>query len=210
MQVSIPVLDSLAEAAKEFVQKVITPPLEEVGLLISDNVKLWRFKNQVNIVTKAEEYLKSKNIKTKKVSLKIMAPLLEGAAMEEEDSLQDKWAALLANTVSESSQITTNLFSHILSQLTKEDADFFDIIYNNCVTSQKTEMVTFSLMQYRAIHTDSLRKVITSTNSYIIIDNLIRLRLIKDISYQNNGTTDAQFVTLTDLGFQFMNACRTY
>ena len=110
MEVKVPALDSLAEAAKEFIQKVITPPLEEVGLILSDSIKLWRFKNQVNIVTKAEAYLKEKGIKTKKISLKILAPLLEGAAMEEEESLQDKWAALLANTVSENSQINTNLF----------------------------------------------------------------------------------------------------
>jgi hypothetical protein len=42
--------------AKNFLQKLINPPLEELGLLIADNIKLWRFKNQVKILTKAEEY----------------------------------------------------------------------------------------------------------------------------------------------------------
>lgn len=207
MKVSIPVVDSLAEAAKEFIQKVITPPLEEVGLLLSDKVKLWRFKNQVNIVNKAEAYLKANNIKTKKVSLKIMAPLLEGAAMEEEENLQDKWAALLANTVCENSQVNTTLYSHILSQLTQEDADFFEFIFNSCTTIQKSEMVTLTVKEYRVLNVDNLRQFRKNDHAYIIVDNLLRLRLVKEVKAHS---MDVELITLTDLGFQFMSVCKTY
>jgi len=51
-----PGFDLLAEAAKDFVQKVITPPLEEVGGILADKLKSYRFKNQVEILTKAEKY----------------------------------------------------------------------------------------------------------------------------------------------------------
>ena len=35
------------DLAKEFLQKLIGPSVEELGLLFSDNVKLWRLKNQI-------------------------------------------------------------------------------------------------------------------------------------------------------------------
>jgi hypothetical protein len=125
-------LKPLAEAAKDFLQKVITPTLEEVGLLMSDQVKLWRFKNQVNIVIKAERFLKEKGVKTKKVSLKVLAPLLEGASMEEDETLQEKWAALLANTVTEGTDLETTLFAHILSQMSSLDCKILSDIYSTC------------------------------------------------------------------------------
>ena len=105
MELKIQPLETLAQAAKEFLQKVVTPPLEELGLLFADSVKLWRFKNQVSILSKAENYLKEKEIKTRKVSLKIMVPLLEECSLEEDENLQDKWLFVI-----ELSYIRDNLF----------------------------------------------------------------------------------------------------
>jgi hypothetical protein len=72
VEIKIPAIDNVTEAAKDFLQKVITPPLEELGLLFSDQVKLWRFKNQVTILAKAENHLKAKGLKTRNVSLKVL------------------------------------------------------------------------------------------------------------------------------------------
>lgn len=192
MKISVPGLDALGEAAKGFIQKVITPPLEEVGLLLSDQVKIWRFKNQVKAVTKAEEYLKSKNIKTKKVNLKVMAPLLEGVAMEEEEVLQEKWAALLANTVDENSLISNStLYSSILAQLTKADAQIFDRIYDARINPSDEKGIITS-------HT------FTAENEEISVDNLIRLRLIKEITTLRYRVT---YYVPTSIGKSFLSAC---
>ncbi|OJW82200.1 MAG: hypothetical protein BGO69_16530 [Bacteroidetes bacterium 46-16] len=48
------------ELAKDFLGKLISPTIEEIGLLISDNVKLYRFKNQVNILLKAKKIVERK------------------------------------------------------------------------------------------------------------------------------------------------------
>ena len=53
------------ELAKDFVGKLIGPTIEELGLLIADNVKYFRFKNQVRILNKARKYVESRNIKTR-------------------------------------------------------------------------------------------------------------------------------------------------
>ena len=204
MEISAPLV-ALALVAKEFLQKVITPSLEETGLLIAEQVRYFRFVNEVKIAAKADQYLKSNNIDTHKVSLKVMLPLLEGASMEEEESLQDKWAALLANTVAKGSQIsTTTLYSYILSQLTKEDAEIFEIIYNNS-TQTAGSNIQMTIKNERAVHKDTFTIKGKEMQTAVSVDNLIRLRLIKEPPTHG---IDSPFVILTDLGFTFMPACR--
>ena len=203
MEINIKSLEILANAAKEFLQKVITPPLEEIGLLFADKVKYWRFKNQVNVLTKADEYLKLKGIKTRKVNIKVMAPMLEEISMEEEESMQARWAALLANTVSERSTIDTTLYAHILGQMTKSDAELFDIITYACTSVRKHDRISVTVKEYSTIHADQLMQI--NRDAHVVIDNLLRLRLIKEIS---PDSMDLGFVTLTDLGFRFISACR--
>src|SRR5829696_7046169 len=85
------------ELAKEFLGKLISPTIEETGLLISDNIKFLRFKNQVRILLKAKNYVEKNNIPIKEISIKILVPLLDKASLEEDEVLQDKWAKMLVN-----------------------------------------------------------------------------------------------------------------
>jgi hypothetical protein len=210
MEIKVPAVDNLTEIAKDFIQKIITPPLEEVGNLLADQVKLWRFKNQISIITKADQYLKNKNIHTKKVSLKILAPLLEACSLEEDQSLQDKWAALLANTSTENTLVEeSTLFVHILSQLSRKDADVFEVIYKYCTREYESNErknksdphVKITVKLDRGLPHSHLIKILK--NSDVSIDNLIRLRLLKEIDTNVLGFGT---IMLTDLGFSFMSA----
>lgn len=203
MKIEIPAIDNITSAAKEFLQKVINPPLEEVGLLFADSVKLWRFQNQVKILTKAEKILKKKGVKMRKVSLKVMTPLLEECSVEEDISMQDKWATLIANTVSEGSQLDTTLYSHILSQLTRGEAELFEVIYEHSTTTHKSEGLSTVIKGYNVLHVKNLRTTIKDFD--LKLDNLLRLRLVKDL---HSRSVDSEVVTLTDLGFRFMTTVR--
>jgi hypothetical protein len=209
MDVNIKALDNLTSAAKEFLQKVITPPLEELGLLVADQVKLYRFKNQVAILNKAEAFLKEKGVKTRKVSLKILTPLLEESSLEEEETLQNKWAALLANTVAENSKLDTTLYSHVLSQLTQKDAELFEIVYKLSTTkhtSKPDDIGKFSVTvkQNRIINLKEVKK--QRQDAELSIDNLLRLRLIKEPPPGQTNDIEMNIFMLTDLGFRFMAA----
>ncbi|KAA2215671.1 hypothetical protein [Chryseobacterium sediminis] len=54
------------EIAKDFVDKLIMPSIEETGLLVKDHITMWRFKNQVKMLNKAKDYCEKHNIKSKK------------------------------------------------------------------------------------------------------------------------------------------------
>ena len=71
------------EVARDFVDKLIMPAAEELGLLVRESVSLWWFKNQIRIPTKSKEYCEINNINPQQVSPKPLLPLLEGAALED-------------------------------------------------------------------------------------------------------------------------------
>lgn len=105
------------ELAKDFLGKLISPTIEEVGLLISDNIKFLRFKNQVKILLKAKNYVEKNNISLKEIPIKILVPLLEKASLEDEEKLQEKWSNMLVNMVDSETNFQNQIFPHILSQM---------------------------------------------------------------------------------------------
>jgi len=109
------------ELAKEFLGKLVSPTIEEVGLLLSDHVKYFRFKNQVRILLKAKSYVEEKKVPLKTIPTKVLVPLLENASLEDDETLQDKWAKMLANMVDSEKNLQNKIFPYILSQLSIEE-----------------------------------------------------------------------------------------
>ena len=109
------------ELAKDFLGKLISPTLEEIGLLLSDNIKFIRYKNQIKILLKAKEYVEKKNIKIKEIPIKILVPLLENASLEDDEDLQDKWAKMLTNMVNSEYNLQNQIFPYLLSQISIEE-----------------------------------------------------------------------------------------
>jgi hypothetical protein len=120
------------DLAKEFLSKLISPTIDEVGLLISDNIKYLRFKNQVRILLKAKKYVENKNISIKEIPIKILVPLLENASLEDNEQLQDKWANMIVNMVDSESNVQNQVFPYILSQLSIDE-------YNELMKINKKE-----------------------------------------------------------------------
>lgn len=105
------------DSAKEFLDKLIGPTVEETGLLLKDKITFWRFKNQVKMINKAQKYCESNQINPKSIPLKMLHPIMEYSAIEEAEELQDKWAILLSNMVDSEQNIENHVFPYILSQI---------------------------------------------------------------------------------------------
>ena len=111
------------DLAKDFLDKLISPAIEETGLLIKDQIASWRFKNQIKTLNKAREFCEKHNIKPKEISFKLICPLLEYASLEENEKLQDKWAILISNLVDSEQNIENHVFPYILSQISLNEYD---------------------------------------------------------------------------------------
>ncbi len=109
------------ELAKDFLDKLIMPAVEETGLLMKEKVTYWKFKNQVKVLNKAKEYCEEHGIEPKTVSFKLLVPLLETSALEEDEILQDKWSILLSNMVDSEQNVENHVFPYILGQLSTNE-----------------------------------------------------------------------------------------
>lgn len=109
------------DVAKDFLVKVFGPTADEIGLLMSDNVKMWRLKNQLRNFEKVKKIVNDKNITIKQVNLKVLLPYLEGVSMEEDDTLQDLWANLFANYLDSSKNLILTVYPSILKQLSTNE-----------------------------------------------------------------------------------------
>lgn len=167
---------STTEKALEFIEKLVAGPLMEGTGRLTDKVKYWRFKNQVDIILKAKEYLKLKGIKTpKKIGIKDLSTLLEYASFEEEEIMQDSWAKLLANTMNPDNIFnSSNVFSQILNQLSVNEVYIIGYIFKKCFIMSSEHRPYFEKK-------DLERKGNTDLNTAsLLIDNLLRLRLIEE------------------------------
>lgn len=119
------------DLAKEFIGPLVKPTIEEIGLLSKEKVASWRLKNQVNTLVKAKKICEEKGINPKSISVKVLTPLLDNIALEEEDYLQDKWAHLIANLLDTSKNIQNHVLPYILSQLSSNEFIFLEGQYSD-------------------------------------------------------------------------------
>lgn len=135
------------DVAKEFLQKLIGPSLEEAGLLLKESIALWRFKNQVNILEKANEICERKGIRPSPISLKLLCPLMDAASLEADPDMQSKWAALLSNMVDSEKNIQNHVFPYILGQLSLPEFALLEACIRekaNRVSSLSKELALFN------------------------------------------------------------------
>lgn len=140
-------LEKGIDLAKDFLDKLVMPAVEETGLLLKDKVTLWKFKNQVQMLNKAKAYCEKNNISTKQVSLKLLCPLLDYSGIEEDEILQDKWAILLSNMVDSDQNIENHVFPYILSQLSTNEFLVLEKVYDDKLT--RIEKHTKELEEFR-------------------------------------------------------------
>ena len=203
----------LINKAFSFLEKIVNPPLKEIGGLLSDQVKYLRFKNQIKIITKAENLLNQKGIPFKKVPLKTLASLLDYSSWEEDTNIQKKWSALLANYASSKMSNDISLcYVEILNQLTSIEVKILDILFDahNDKPSNLKGPPVFS--REKIFNIFNAKK----EEQLIIINNLFRLNLLQSTA-SHEGMLFNRFpipirtyeaIEFTPLGLDFVENCR--
>ncbi len=120
----------LLDKSEALLKTLFGESFTEFGGMIADQVRLRRFKNQIKIFEKAQKHLQDYNINPKKISLKVLAPMIEYSSLEEDESLQDRWAFLITNTINYDNDIVfqQNAIS-VLNRISSEDAKVLQELY---------------------------------------------------------------------------------
>ena len=215
--------------------RAITPEaVRQAGGILSDTVRSWRVMNEMRIVKRVQEYAKKHGIKLGPVALKVLAPLLETASLEEDATLQKMWAALLLNASAKTADVETR-YIDMLKQLSAVEVKLLDYFYDkyfesddnpNDVLAAVTNLPPIHIQDV-AIELSRLGYLKLAKNSFIpsdsdlpwverTFDDIVRLniwdRRIPSESQHLPNDIDIPLVDIrygfTWLGFAFVHACK--
>lgn len=199
-------------AIEKLLSAIIPDFVREAGGILSDTVRGWRYKNQIKILQKTQEYCSKHSVQPQKVPLKFAVQLVENASLEEDESMQNRWAALLANAAMGQKEVQSN-FVEILKQLDPLKALILDKIYED-LYSKENDPQKRKLLQ---ISKKEIEKIfhLTEIEADVIIEDLFRLNLCQAPGSRGASMGSYPFALrttdvfeLTVLGFSFIKSCR--
>jgi len=102
----------------------------EVGEAFGYFGTLIRLKTAIEVMQWSDSMLKKAGIDPRPITRKLFLPMIGSASLEDDETLQGRWAALLANASDAREWVPILLgFSDVLKQLTKKAALFLDGLY---------------------------------------------------------------------------------
>jgi len=152
--------------------------------------------------------LKEMRAEAQQVPLKILIPIIQNASLEEDDDLQNRWAALLANNAS--GDYVETAFPEILRQLSSADAHLLRMCFHEVLHFMEASeaapwsgSIDQSISKWKATLVEPLSPA--SPVSDLSEENLTRLGLM-----ERNDTTvnfTSQHDRLSQVGYTFARAC---
>jgi abortive infection alpha-like protein len=120
-------LEALMKPFADMLEKIAGPAAEEFGLTLKDHVRVFRFERQLRLFERVKEMVAESNMEPGRVPIKLLLPMVENASIEENNELQDRWAAMLANAAV--NRDTHPSFPEILKQLNEKEVAYLDACY---------------------------------------------------------------------------------
>jgi hypothetical protein len=197
-------LSAAGPAVKEFTVRVAGLVGDQVGGFIADQVGYLRWRSGVKMLGRAERFASAQGVPIRAIPLKNFVPLLEGASLEEEsdDDMIDRWAHLLVSNMTPGT--TPPGWADILRQLSPAEARALDWIYD------ATVLMPVDVWDINGARTPTLASYLglAQGETGLICDTLGRLGLLQTPGVNSRRPNFAVAVSLTRLGYWFVNACR--
>ena len=173
------------DAARElgrFLLKYVGGSLEQAMGIVEDKLKYLRWERQKRLQERANQFLAERGLSqpSRNVPLQVIIPLIQGGSLEEDDSLQDRWAALLVNAADASSDTEVRrAFISILEDLTPLDALLLEKIYSSTVVPDvEAEIWTTFLPDHVTEKKPEQENLRPPNHVEVSLANLARLGLI--------------------------------
>jgi hypothetical protein len=181
-------------AAQGLIQKLFGPAAEEIGLMLRDKARVYRVKNLLSVLAKTDKLLREKSVDPHPVPLRTLLPIIEGASIEDDESLSQKWAGLLASAAALPDPSAAHpSFPRILGEITPREAVMLERLFES---GGQAEWLAFR--KKMATEFGCSEEIISSAHG-----NLFRLHLW--LTIQPSGST-SQVVNLTAFGRLFLAA----
>jgi hypothetical protein len=187
----------ILQKSEKLLVTLFGPSMHEVGGMLADQVRYRRFNNQIAILEKAQKFVEEKGIKPRSLDLKILAPIVEYSSLEENINIQEMWASLIANVLTEDRTVRIEKKCvNILSNISIDEAIFFKNLYSIAEEKREAKVLNLSIKAKTQRKIDNAKKIpITKTylpltiiyektgidkvDSGILIESLVSLEIVK-------------------------------
>jgi hypothetical protein len=221
----------VAKQAQEFLAAVSGHPGESFGTMLGTLVRR-RMENVEKTTAKSHFILLNLGLTPNEIPLHVLQPALEGASLQEEPSMQDIWANLIANAADpRKRQTILPTFVAILKELTPAHAVLLDALYKDALKKAShltpPDQVTYEITDIKRLFDQSICPPTTEGqhSSYTSVGGefllLVTVLTSHDLLFtvleeaittvDSRGRTRAlgkRFFTLTELGVAFVKACQ--
>ncbi|EKE15901.1 MAG: hypothetical protein ACD_11C00078G0002 [uncultured bacterium] len=198
------------DAIAKFLSGIVPDFVKDGVGILSDQVKLWRWSNQISIIKKAQAKIETSGLTKKQIPLKVLVPIIQNSSLEQEENMQDKWANMLANAVTGNVEVSPN-YAAILNELSPIEVAILDKIYQE--VNKEADYQKRKALQFDAAKLKSILNV-TEEKMDLIIENLFRLNLLQSPAGQGVMLGNFPFALrttkvfeFTTLGYEFVRAC---
>ena len=189
----------------------IVPDFVKDGVgILSDQVKLWRWTNQINIIKKAQRKIEESGLEKKQIPLKVLVPIIENSSLEQDENMQEKWANMLANAATGNVEISPN-YAAILNELSPIEVSILEKIYSE--VNKEADYAKRREFQFDASKLQSMLSI-SAEKMDLIIENLFRLNVLQSPAGKGAMLGNFPFALrttkvfeFTTLGYEFVKAC---
>ena len=129
------------EKIADLVNKLAGPLAEEAGMMLGDTARVYRVKNWIGTVEKTERLLRDSGRPANAVPPSLFLPIMEASSIEDNETLQEMWAGLLA-TASQQTDSFSPSFIETLKKLTPDDARHLEVLCQESLKFFKQERLT--------------------------------------------------------------------
>lgn len=210
-----------------FIAKYVGGTLEQAMGIWEDKLKYRRWENQIRLVQKARDYLQARKMiePTRSIPLSLALPLFEEGTLADDEVLRDRWGMLLANAADANGPEVRRAYISVLAEMTPFDALVLDMLFDADAnaspnpTGDPIELATVDLpdqvslpiattnvVELKQEAKEVMRQKLRPDIELSLV-NLARLGLICSAA-AFGGTANMRWVSLTELGRQFVIACR--
>lgn len=187
----------------DLMHKLAGPTFDELGEYFGQQVREWRINNAIEIFRRVQKRLDAAGLPPNSIPPRLFLPLIEAASAEDDETLQEMWAGLLASASQDSETISAS-FVQTLKQLSPREASFL-VVLNRSFGNQKFPWEPRSLNPFR------FREKDVPPTARDTFERVGLLRRDFGITRGETGREEAdigyQFI-LTDYAVDFLAACQ--
>jgi hypothetical protein len=208
-------VQGLTAPLSELFLKLLGPGAEEAGLAIKDEIQLRRAKRRRRLLERSHEMFQVIHKEPEPIPLKLLLPIMENGSLEENDELQDRWAALLVNSSG------TNMVLPGATDILKQLSPYEVLLLQMCYEFVCIDVYPSNPRLYRKPLKDTIKKwcgvLDGQPNSWrpgmehhvdraVMTENLVRLGLFR-LGKDAKGQTSP---FMTAVGYEFTRLCQTH